>query len=867
MKIFLLFNLGILMDDELSQYIKILQNVTSGDNKIMQATYDYISSIPQNKILELSCKTILLGESVPIICAKMSFILINRIRPFISSNWENIKLDKREIIKDAVIRGIRSSDATIMNYASAIFAFIAEADKQYLDIIQIVTTDIINQEIPNQNKIGFVFAMKELIQLRVISSGTKNYQFSFPVFIQYLIYILTYPREFPKSIFIAAISCYKTIFPFYGKLINTPKNSQTKTLLISLINSILENELDFELQNVLYQFLFTFFQTCYKFIDQNIESIFQITKTSFSRPNAELLIPSICFWNEVANYEYQLTKEKERNIVLSIEDDIVMQNITEKVSQVLLVPIVEFIIQTSNEKPPDECAGEANFCHDAAEALLSFGRLSLYVFNFVTNNFRQMSTNADWKVRHASLILLYCITESSNIHDQIEFLSTNFISIISMVNDQSYAVDDAALWIINIIFNKYQSIATDENFLNLLQVIINNAPYAPLILTTRICDIVNILGKNFKGIKDNSGSYEKAFPSIMESMLKTLERDDSPNTILGSHCSEGLSSLILAAPKTLEPSIYQVLHQMNDRIHAEITRQDIVPHEYIQMKIQFYCVIIYSCVKRLQSKIEPYYETIMQTLLSLLSKKSVICQQEGLITLSALIDVLGEKIHPYIEQIVQIFYISQESHVKEIIEMSSSVIYSLFNTLGMSMATDEERNQKIVNIFIQNLNDQDLDISAKVQILFAMAEMIKVLKLVISPAYPIFVQQLTNFQSLLYNDQLDGANTCMLCIALLEGYSSLILSSAGSEYEDVIVSNYRQITRLFEIMNRFPNMTPRLKSEIIDYLNVVLRTISSKVNFQLNKKCVKSIVQKITVDEDMELSLRASHVLKEIKYC
>ena len=134
------------MDDELSQYIKILQNVTSGDNKIMQATYDYISSIPQNKILELSCKTILLGESVPIICAKMSFILINRIRPFISSNWENIKLDKREIIKDAVIRGIRSSDATIMNYASAIFAFIAEADKQYLDIIQIVRRLILNKE-------------------------------------------------------------------------------------------------------------------------------------------------------------------------------------------------------------------------------------------------------------------------------------------------------------------------------------------------------------------------------------------------------------------------------------------------------------------------------------------------------------------------------------------------------------------------------------------------------------------------------------------------------------------------------------------------------------------------------------------------
>lgn len=864
------------MNEEVSDFISKISSVTDSENT--QALDEYISSLNPLKIIELACNAIMSKEDVPINAIRFSFILLQRVKSFFISDWKNLGLDneeQRESLKEVFFKGILSGDIVSRNCASVVFAFYVEADKKqkygfHYNILD-QASKIIIDDIPDQSKIGFIFALKEMIRFNILSTQLDSYELSYNAFIQYLIHILSDHAAFGED-FLSIIKCYNDIIPFYSLPLDEEKN-EYKEQLIAAIRNCVDNESNPVFLENLFFLLFIILKTCYKTILENMEDIFSITISSFSRDNEYLVLPAIHFWKEVAEFEFGLINEDKRRQKLSKESDIVVHNIISTVSQELIAPIAEFIIKTANENPPDDMEDDVVLSIEASETLISFSRLTSKIFEFVQNNFDEMVVSEDWQVRYAAIILSRCITGGPNEHDQVMFFTSHFEKIISMINDLSSSIKDAVLCMINEIFTKYQAIATDDNFFNALEPILRGTSTEPYLLASRACDIITTIGKNFRDIKDNSSIFEKAFPDLIDITMKTLDREDAPLSILGSHCSVAIASLIRSAPTSHENLIATLLKQLNEYIRSEISSQDIVAVEYIQMKIQYLSFLIWSIIKRLGVDVDPFSEPILQTFLVLLTKKSQICQQDGLLALAALVRVIREKIKPYVPKIIEIFIISQESKMKEIIEMSAYLIHNLFLSIGDFMAEDEEINKRIVSTFLENLCDENVDITAKIQILNALSVMVITLKNLIGSGFTVeFVEQLSQFQIFFITkkDDLDDDVKSSLCQSILNGYKSLIEAAAGNEYTNEIIKNYSQITTLFQNMTSIKTvMSKELMKMIIMYIETVLSNhdIKRRVNTQLCKRCVKSILEYISTCKYAEIAFDASKVLEIVDHC
>lgn len=852
--------------NELSVHISKISNVTNSE--YIQEIDDYIKSLDPYKAIELSCNTIMSENDVPISAVRFSFILLGRYKNIILSSWDSIPLENRDFIKETLMSGILSGDIPSRNCAAAAYAFIVDADKPFgilNDILNTISQHIINSQISDQNKVGSVFALKEMLQLNILSTKLDFYLESFQVFSQYLIYILSNPSQFEDDFF-AIIDCYNYIIPFY----QTPLNSENecKEQIITQIQSILDSEKKGNYYDCLYYFLFIIFRTCYSTITENMKQIFEICIATFSSQEEDLILPSIRFWKEVADYENLLIVGKKKSLD-SKDDEIEVKNIILTVSQELIEPIVEFMINFSHEDPPDENDDESIPCIEASDTLLSFSHLTSIVFEFVQGNFEGMSVSPEKKVRYVALILLRCIAGGPNEHDQVTFIESHFNHIISMMEDPALLIKDAVLYIINIIFDLYQPIATNESFFDALGKVLIDSPFEPSPLAIRACDIVNTIGIHFKDIKDKCPIFQKAFPDMINIMKKMLEREDAPLSKLGSHCTVALASIINSTPTCHEDIIVELLNNVNEQIRSEITREDIIPTEYTQTIIQYLCIVIWAIVQRLNINIDPYSEPILDTLLAILTKKSEICHEDGLLALSSLISVLREKIKPFIPRIIEVFNISQESKMEEIVKMSAYLIFCLFKSVGQFLASDQELNQTILNNFFENLSDENIFITAKIEILNAMSEMIKFLNFSILAEYE---EQLKQFHDYFNTNQenLDMETTCHLCTAILNGYQTLVQITADTENAQNIIYNFKNIIELFEKMNTFKSsMTEGLMNAIVSFLYEVLKdqNISRRVNTKLHRNCIASILNYISNNEDMVLGFRAAQVHDKIKTC
>ncbi|OHT01398.1 hypothetical protein TRFO_31837 [Tritrichomonas foetus] len=859
-------------DLDLSQHIAYLINTLSQEEGKRNEANEYLMNLLQNEtptLVQYSCHVVM-SDKTPISAVQLSFILLHKSTDFIISEWFRIDPKHRDFIKQAIVRGLFFDDLMIRNVASVVFSRVAKTDITCgfnYEIFNVVTQPIFEKDYEMPCKVGCVFAMSELIANNVVSPKTPNYNLALTLYYQFLIFILQNHEQLQNERKLL-LEKYIIILPFFKPCL---KNVENRMRILNELQSLFEVN-DNVLSDTLFKFLAMIFRTCYSFPDfpkENMGKIFEYTaKALESENNPELIVSALYFWINVAQFENRLIIQKRNDFRLGKESDIIIHNIIAEVTKALIPPLVQIMITNSKDEPVNELNGEINVCAVVAECLKQFGKLTLDVFNFIATNFESMRTHQNWQVRHTSLILLYCITSSSNYFDQLNFLGQNILNITSMVNDNAYIVKDAALWITDVIFSTYKEIGTDDKFIEIVQSIIANGPVAPSILAIRICDLVRSIGELYRDLCDQSVLFSSMYEGLIDVLFTIFDRSDAVESLLGNHCTEAISSMIRSSPVTYEQFIINILGKTVEKIRNELQSFNITMNSvHLQTKLQLYCIIIWSIAKRLGPAIEPYSEPVLQMLFHILQMKSVICQEDGLIALSALINALGEKIFPQAPQIIQIFKLSQESGSKEIIKTSAAVIHCMFKSLGHLMKNDEV-NQEIVRIFIAQLQNENLDISAKVEILFAFAEMIRVLKDAVAPAFDIFVGQLLIFQNSIAS--YDPDNTILIFESLLKGYSSLIEASKNNDYINLIVRNYRKsITPLFEKMCKYTEyFTPMLNRAILDYLRIALNAIAPRVNHQLNKRCVTSIVEQIaSSDENTELSFKASIILKEIKNC
>lgn len=875
------------MSDEVAEFQQVLQSYTNPDDQIRKPAEEFLNNLctqsPEQGIA-LSGQLIMRDE-IPIEPVTLSFMVLNRCFNNCSSRWARFSLDNRNSIKSVLIRGILNSNLTIRNFASTTFANVVAADAKIFnetDSFAIIQLCLSNSDYSPENKTGFINLLAQLIEKNLIKINGPFYREFFEYFLSFFAMILANPTNFPKNIFEDVIKSHLIILPFYSELLNLPNLQSNKVAILDPVVKLIHETSEPQFLHLLYRFLFTFFEVYYITIPENMPKICDALTSTFAKQDPTLVYPSILFLQNVVSFEKQQQMREEETATF--------HNISSELAPMIFESLLGIMINNIMETPPDEGSGQFNLSYEIVSYFKDINDLKGLIFDWLTQNFDSMIESSEWKCRAAALALVYCISSGPNFDDQVSFLMPRFGVILGKCQDQSLAVIDTSLWIIEKIFRTYQPIVSNNEYFGQIIHIVRNAQTAPLILVIRVCDLVNCMGVCFRNSKDNPLNIE-AFPTIASSMMTIIDRPDVPPSPALRHAYEALHQVIKSAPSSQENYLFVLLQAMCNRIgtvltHFRLTAEQIpffqidptvlpMPGtqetmDLIEFRVQSYCVIIFSIICRFTSDFISFADNVTPIILCLLESKSRVCFDEALIILNVIIQSTHEKIKPYVTRIMAIINLSLESKDVSIIDTCAIVMRTLFIKEGSFLAQQEfsQANEQIIQHLVAILQDQQCPEPTKIPILIALAEIVRSLKDSIQEFHPFYWDQLQHFQQLIIQTEdqnLERTNS--FYEAILIGYKALIEIANLDELMRIAQGYKKCIVPLFDRLSKMRDkLKDPLKRAIIEYFRTIInRDFASRINTFLNRQAVISLLKTLAEDQQYSIQIQAASVQRAIQ--
>ncbi|OHT11880.1 hypothetical protein TRFO_18448 [Tritrichomonas foetus] len=861
------------MEPDLPDHLAKLIGTQSTDEKTREEASSYVSNLLANdcpNLYRLSCSTILSNES-PIQAVKLSYILIWQSSFFLLHNWKGFLPDQRNRMKDAILRGLFLPDQSIRDLAAHALCLIGQCDIPFgfqNDIFQVLSTPICNQQYQPCCTIGCFVALKELVLQNLLSPEYPNYFNSGQTISHAYNFIMSNFTVFEVIDFIDFLKSFSVILPFYKEFFH---NADTRNEMLNLMNNVFST-MQKPVHDALYDLLIEIFYCFYDDILNNMANIFGITSNSlvlFNNP--DLIYPAILFWHKVAKFEIQRVKFIQNR--MNKKHNIIYLGVVEKSSPNLVNPFLAIIYKFTTEVIEEDNFNDINLCEVASDCLRKFSALTSNVFDQLTPYFKEKIASTDWKERQSALYAIWCMSKHQT-HDinisreenvKITFSLTNFYQTIALTevmkcfNDDHVANKVLSLSILEVIFRLSAEISQNIHQIRSIKVFFNQAFYdqkvlrtdIPSIIAGKICDIIRSIAKHNK--KKQSEGFCTFYSDFVNLLFLVFHRNDIIDPILGFKCTETICQLFSAAPDDMCGLLIEKLQEILSFLQRIFDNKEQLFENGsdVQQHIKQCCVIIFSVVKRMGPGIAPHCESIMNCLLRCLTMKSIIIQEEALISLTAMIRSLQSSIQLYIPQIVEIFELSQESGISEIIESSAYTITNLYKCVTSEMII---YNQRVFSRLFTQVQDQNLILKTRISLLFAIGNIISFLGISSEPFLTPFAIQLSHYLSIPINPLYSGdiENCSNTYPILLDGFYILFEVSQNLPFFVEYIKNFKEVMKIFDNISKYPQMmTQNMAISSLKLIHIILSnieiicSISQRIRALMHGRKIKGIVQLI----------------------
>ena len=871
--------------NELNSHIQQLLNAQNSNDEIRNNATSYIQNMLANDPINL-CRlstNVILTDNSPEAAVLFSYILIKQCSIFLMNNWGKFSEEVRSIIKKAAMRGLIAKNQAIRNFSAYSFCLVMKCDKDNFqcDITYLnqILVPILNPQFQSCATIGCLLALKELISQGVIANNDQFYEESGQKFCSVYQEIMMNPRKLDYTDFLEFLRCVPVMLPFYKMFYY---NIEQRDQFLICIGDVFQNNQNLqEIHLLLYDILFVFFKCFYDDIGPNMERIFEFTSKSLTSYNyPEIILPAIIFWYDIAKFEIGLSKMLQNNY-----NSVKYQGIISKVAPNLTEPIF-LIIRMFVTDDIESCddMNSIDLPKSASDCLRQFSSLSPFVFNKMSELFDSLIQSEEWQNRHCALYSIWCISKndlhnpdvthvhckSKKINVQVNaFYSSKFNQILKMINDEKLSICVRALSIVEVIFRMSHDIATASSCLHsflkqvklihhsILQQIKNNQEIdyqsVPSEVEIQICYILITLAKQNQ--KNPSEGFNVIYPKLISILYIIFKRPDSLQSELGNICAEALSSMFLACKDGQKLYLVERLEEFVGLANECISVLNSSFNSMeLYLRIRQCCIIIYSIVKRSGYGIAEHSRPVMQCLFKCLKLKSLVVQDEALYALSMMIDLLDKDVKEYIQPIIEIFYLSQESQNPDIIEISAGTIRRLFKTMKFEMGIYNNDIRQIMQILFSHLKNQNLFIKTRLEIFHSVGLIIKELGISAEPYFEEFAVGLTFYQNIPINPLIeeDIINASHLYTYLLKGYTGLLDACLELPYIQVYASNFKEILKIFDKICKIPQcITSYLARAILNFLQISISSIDKlcsfdrKIRILIHKGNITSLLNKI----------------------
>ncbi|XP_014251654.1 importin subunit beta-1 isoform X2 [Cimex lectularius] len=711
--------------------IQILEKTISPDKHELETAQNYLEQAAQTNLpefLKTLSDVLLHGANSQVARMAAGLQLKNnltskdpKIREQFQQRWLSFPEETRHYIKKNII-GALGTESTRPSSAAQCVACVAIAEiphQQWPDLISVLSANVININSTEMTKeatletIGYIcegIEQEALVSksneiLTAIIHGMRSTEPSNHVRLAATTALLN-SLEFTKANF---------------------KEEVERNYIMEVVCEATQSP-DTQVRVAALQCLVKIMSLYYQYMEPYMaQALFPITLEAMKSDINEVALQGIEFWSNVSDEEVDLAVEENEASELGKPPKETSRFYAKGALQ-FLVPVVLSKLTKQEEFDdeddwnPSKAAGVclmllASCCEDS---------IVQYVLPFVHDNIK----SSDWRYRDAALMAFGSILGGLEPHTIQPFVEQAMPTLIELMYDTSVTVRDTAAWALGRICEIVPEAAANETYLKpLLEALLSGLNAEPRV-AANVCWAFNGLAEAIyekaESIKpDQPETYMLSpyFEFIVHKLLETTDRVDGAQANLRSAAYEALMEMIKNSPKdcyvTVQKTTMVILERLNQVLAMEQQIQSHSDRAQFNDLQSLLCATLQSVLRKMTLEDAPKIsDAIMNALLLVFNSNSIkfgSVQEDALMTVSTLVQVLGEGFITYMPAFKPFLFMGLKNHVEyqvccAAVGLTGDICRSVKNKL--LPYCDE-----IMTLLLENLGDASVHKSVKPEIL------------------------------------------------------------------------------------------------------------------------------------------------------
>lgn len=388
-------------------------------------------------------------------------------------------------------------------------------------------------------------------------------------------------------------------------------------------------------------------------------ALFAITLEATKSAIEQVSLQGIEFWSTVCDEEVDLAIEASEAAEQGRPPERSCHYYAKGALQYLVVILTHTLAKQEEYDDDDEW----NPCKAAGVCLMLLATccedaVVPHVLPFVTEHIK----NLDWKYRDAAIMAFGSILEGPRPETLKPIVEQAMPTLIELLKDPSIAIRDTSAWTVGRICEIIPEAVINDNYLNpLLCAMVEGLSAAPRVASNVCWAFSSLVEAAYESVEREGGVVETFplspyFDPIVQKLLDTTNREDGTRYNLRSAAYEALMEMVKNSPKDCYTTVQRTTMTILERLQHVLQMEGHVQLNSDRTQLNdlesLLCATLQSVLRKVTKEDAPHIsDAIMGALLHMLSATGAGggVQEDALLTVSTLIEVLGEGFLKYMD--------------------------------------------------------------------------------------------------------------------------------------------------------------------------------------------------------------------------
>ncbi|CAL9693896.1 unnamed protein product [Knipowitschia caucasica] len=456
-------------------------------------------------------------------------------------------------------------------------------------------------------------------------------------------------------------------------------------------------------------------------------ALFAITIEAMKSDIDEVALQGIEFWSNVCDEEMDLAIEASE----ASEQGRPPEHTSKFYAKGALQYLVPILTQTLTKQDENDDDDDWNPCKAAGVCLMLLSTcceddVVPHVLPFIKENIK----HPDWRYRDASVMAFGSILEGPELNHLKPIIIQGMPTMIELMKDPSVVVRDTTAWTVGRICELMPEAAINDLYLApLLQCLIDGLSAEPRV-ASNVCWAFSSLAEAAYEATEAAEEQEEpatyclssTFELIVEKLLETTDRPDGHQNNLRSAAYEALMEVVKNSAKDCYPAVQKITLVIMERLRHVLQMESHIQSTSDRMQYNdlqsLLCATLQNVLRKVQHQDALHIsDVVMESLLRMFQSTagSGGVQEDALMAVSTLVEVLGADFQKYMEAFEPFLVIGLKNHAEyQVCLAAVGLVCDLCRAL---MSNILPYCDKIMNLLLDNLRNQDVHRSVKPQIL------------------------------------------------------------------------------------------------------------------------------------------------------